>query len=405
MSVVAVRSLVLLFGQDHASLRSRHTVCCIVAPASAWSVEETERKNFFVEFALDAVDVTVKAAVFINFSVNGNKTCEEALKDGQVDSDGECIATDSYFIWIALLLAAALSLTTIFSGIRVGNMKDMLHVATHGYSTRWKVKERVRGGEGGKDPRIQRDAEARMQQHFKMRTFQAFAADLPWIFFNVYRIAQGSVAVIDLASVCVAGFGFGMKFQAFLALVKHFLFVGGAKDKKDVYQILPADVKCGSAASNLDDTEGAVYEAYMQASAQVTGTPTFIWICMTAPHDHEKGLAKLREIAPNIPSREGSRARARDCLCGRGKRRRFGSRRPDPCPSGFCVRCDGESVSVFTEAKESLGRRRAGRPPLSWRSWGRPDMRGSGTRAARRARASSSATVRSARTTRLWASG
>lgn len=258
---------------------------------------QVEKKNFYLEFVLDLVDVGVKLAVFLNFMINGNVTCTaEALA-----ADPSCKETAHHTGGIGALLGIAFLFTLVFGTIRLLNMYDMSFVAEHGYSKRWKVQERIHGGEKGKDPRIQRDADARVLQHFIFRTTQAFAADLPWIFFNVYRIHQGLPELLDLTSVCVAGFGFGMKFSAFLNLIKGIFFAGQQIKRKDVYQILPADVKCGVGASIKDDSVEAIEEAYTQAAGQVGGSPTFIYISMTATHDHAAGLGKIRELARGIP--------------------------------------------------------------------------------------------------------
>jgi len=71
--------------------------------------------------------------------------------------------------------------------------------------------------------------------------------------------------------------------------------------RKDVYQILPADVKCGAGVSIKDDTVAAIEEAYQGAVSQIGGSASFIYVSMTATHDHEAGLAKIREMARGVP--------------------------------------------------------------------------------------------------------
>jgi len=254
---------------------------------------ENEKKNFYLEFTLDLFDVGVKTAVFVKF--NGGD-------DKQVIEDW---GTGLLLCW---LIAACLTITG--GVIRISNMQDMGFVAEHGYSKRWKVQERMQGS-GGKDPRIQRDADRRTLQHFMFRTLQAFLADLPWILFNVTRIssttkatAAGQIAkpkLLDIVSCCVAGFGFGMKFSAFLNLVKLVLLAGQSVKRKDVYQILPADVKCGVGVSIKDDSVAAIEEAYMGAVQQIGGTASFLYVSMTATHDHEAALAKVRDLARGVP--------------------------------------------------------------------------------------------------------
>jgi len=246
---------------------------------------ENEKKNFYLEFLLDVIDVGVKALVFANFQGSASETDKNDWGIG---------------ILICLALAAILS----FSGgsIRVMNMADMSFVAEHGYSKRWKVQERMQGS-GGKDPRIARDADRRTLNHFVFRTVQAFCADLPWIVFNVVRLSSssGQKATLDLVSCCFAGFGFGMKFSAFINLVKLVFLAGQSVARKDVYQILPADVKCGVGVSIKDDTVAAIEEAYQAAVGQIGGSASFIYVSMTATHDHESGLAKIREMARGVP--------------------------------------------------------------------------------------------------------
>lgn len=241
-----------------------------------------EKKSLTIEFILDVVDVVVKMSVFLSFS---NAMTEE---------------TESFWSGLLTLVVLAALLSTTFTSIRVQFLMDLNHVVTYGYSKKWKTKNRIGGG---KDMRVQRDAERRQLFQVVSRSMQAFVADLPWIGYNMYRVQTTEADdLLSLLSICFAGVSFGTKFANFLQLIK-LIIAGTAKMKrKDVYQVLPADVSCGTGESTNDNTEAAIVEAYEKCKGQLGGRqPSFVFVTMTANHNHEAGLQKLRLIAPGVP--------------------------------------------------------------------------------------------------------
>jgi len=75
-----------------------------------------------------------------------------------------------------------------------------------------------------------------------------------------------------------------------------------SKEKpKVIYESLPANVYCASGVSNDPDTIAAVTTVFESVSAQLTDQPSWLFLTMTANHNHEAGIKKLQELAPNVP--------------------------------------------------------------------------------------------------------
>jgi len=242
-----------------------------------------EMKSLRLEFALDFMDVSVKLLVVVSVLTAS--------------------AFEASHVFLIALLLVALFLSAFAVTMRLRDASDLKFLVRHGFSRRWKKKERISGGQ---DPRVVRDAERRQLKHFIFRTVQAWCADLPWIVFNVNRVAQtggggGAAVVLRTVSIAFAGFGFGMKFAAFVNLVKMTLFAGVKMSMKEVWEELPADVKCGVGHSDQADTAEAMREAFKQCMGQIADTPSFMVVTMTADHDHRAGLDVLAELAPNVP--------------------------------------------------------------------------------------------------------
>jgi hypothetical protein len=243
-----------------------------------------EVKSLGLEFALDFVDASVKSAVVASVLSRGG-------------------LSPSHFALVSLFcVALLLSLTAV--GIRLRDMQDLRHLVKLGFSKRGKKKARISGH--AQDPRVVRDAERRQLHHCMFRSLQAWAADFPWIVFNVNRVGQsggggGLEVALRTVSIAMAGFGFGMKFAAFVNLVKMTVFAGVKISMKEVYEELPADVRCGVGSSEAEDTGVAMEEAFRQCLGQVADTPSFMVVTMTDNHNHRAGLDVLAKLAPGVP--------------------------------------------------------------------------------------------------------
>lgn len=235
-------------------------------------------KEYLIEFFLDLVDVIIKNIVVFTY-------------------------VGAFVVPVRILFSVSVMLSFIGTVVRVYEIKDMQHVANRGYSKRWKKKTRIRTAPGEEDPRISRDASRRKFRHYRYRSIQAFLADLPWIICLLWRLsveATGSSGlVVALISVCVSGFGFGVKFASFLNFMKAICLHNQKLDRSDVYEALAADIKCGVGTSTNTNTVEAIREAYATAKGQISNEPHFCIVTMTAPHAHEEGLAEFRKLAPN----------------------------------------------------------------------------------------------------------
>lgn len=241
-----------------------------------------EMRTFYIDLAIDTFDCLMKMIVYIQFSME-EMNLEEIIG-----------------IAMTVVLVVAMLVLSFVIYQRVLNLKELAFVAEKGFSYKWKVQGYTFEAKGGTDPRIERDSTMRRVQRLKLRTGQAVFADLPWAVTNIIRLSTttAGVRVSDLLSIASAGFGVGVKFTTIIEFCKLFLY----QDKpKVIYESLPANVLCASGVSNDPDTLIAVTTVFESITAQLTDKPSWIFITMTANHDHEAGIAKLRELAPDIP--------------------------------------------------------------------------------------------------------
>lgn len=238
---------------------------------------DSSRKESQLEFGMDLLDVSVKLFVVAYY-------------------EGD------FLPYLAVLFSISAGLAAFGAFNRVREILDMKHVVNKGYSKRWQKKSRIQTAAGEEDPRIARDRARRTFRHLRFRSIQAFVADLPWIILNIIRLSvelRSDAAIVSVLSICIAGFGFGVKFASFLAFMKAVLLTDQQQDRSDVFEVLPADVTIGVGSSTKVDTVAAIQEAYIMARSRLGNDPHFMIVTMTARHDHRAGLDKIAELAPN----------------------------------------------------------------------------------------------------------
>jgi len=257
---------------------------------------KTERGNLAFEFGLDAFDATFKLMVVMMWFFNPSAT-----DPGTGDKVPQFTVQKDFLVPLLVNLTIAVTVTISITYLRLCQMKEMKFVAQYGYSYKWQKDERLASGAGGSDPRIDRDARARVLLHQKIRAAQACFVDLPWVITNVARGATSvsGLAPLGVFSIAVAGFGFGMKFSNVVALLKQ-----GAQKKVQMYTSLPSEARVGTGASNKVDVSDAIAQAWEAAAADLGDgkAPSLVLCFMTANHDIETGLKALRDlIGPDVP--------------------------------------------------------------------------------------------------------